>query len=208
MLRDCENAEMRDRLPDLMHGRLTEPERASVAAHVASCADCTAELALLERTRAELARAPKVDVGRIASVIPRAVPATARQYVPLHRRSSMRIAASIAFIVAAGSALAVALGREGVQTSTGGVTVGASPDTTPDGFGRSLFRTPEKVLLGAGPAKTPARSTNGSRGMSLGGGVGDLSEVEMESLLAALESFDGVPAAEPQAELEISGGSY
>ena len=204
MLRDCENAEMRDRLPDLMHGRLPEPERASVAAHVASCADCTAELALLERTRAELARAPKVDVERIASVIPRAMRATARQRVPLHRRSSMRIAASAAFIVVAGSALAVALGRDegGVGSWSGGVVAVSPSDSA--GVARTPVRDAEPRVV----ATTPARSTNGSRGMSLGGGVGDLSEVEMESLLAALESFDGVPAAEPQAELEISGGSY
>lgn len=204
MLRDCENAEMRDRLPDLMHGRLTGAERDSVAAHVASCADCTAELALLERTRAELARAPKVDVGRIASVIPRAVPATARQHVPLHRRSSMRLAASIAFIVAAGSALAVAIGREtdvgGPSTPTVAATTGS--DST------DVAKTPVRDAEPRVVAAAPARSTNGSRGMSLGGGVADLSETEMESLLAALESFDGVPAAEPQATLEISGGSY
>ena len=204
MLRDCENAEMRDRLPDLMHGRLTEPERASVAAHVASCVACTAELALLERTRAELARIPAVDIRRIASVIPRAVPATARQRVPLYRRSSMRIAASVAFIVAAGSALAVALGRDegGVGSWSGGVVAVSPSDST--GVVKTPIRDAEPRVV----AVAPARSTNGSRGMSLGGGVGDLSEVEMESLLAALESFDGVPAAEPQAELEISGGSY
>lgn len=204
MLRDCENAEMRDRLPDLMHGRLTEPERASVAAHVASCADCTAELALLERTRAELARTPAVDVRRIASVIPRALPATARQSVPLHRRSSMRIAASVAFIVAAGSALAVAVGRNGdVGTpSTAGVVAVAPTDST--GVTKAPVPDAEPRVVAA----APARATNGSRGMSLGGGVADLSEGEMESLLAALESFDGVPAAEPQAALEISGGSY
>lgn len=204
MLRDCENAEMRDRLPDLMHGRLAEPERASVAAHVASCVACTAELALLERTRAELARTPAVDIRRIASVIPRAVPATARQRVPLYRRSSMRIAASVAFIVAAGSALAVALGRDegGVGSWSGGVVAVSPSDST--GVVKTPIRDAEPRVV----AVAPARTTNGSRGMSLGGGVGDLSEVEMESLLAALESFDGVPAAEPQAELEISGGSY
>ena len=202
MLRDCENAEMRDRLPDLMHGRLTESERASVQAHVASCADCTAELALLERTRAELARIPAVDVRRIASVIPRAMPVTARQRVPLHRRSSMRLAASVAFIVAAGTALAVTVGRDGgrVITPSGGTVASTSADTSP-------VASSEPRVVAVGPAVTPVRYTHNSRGMSLGGGVADLSEVEMESLLAALESFDGVPAAEPQAELEpISGG--
>lgn len=205
MLRDCENAEMRDRLPELMHGRLTGPERESVAAHVAACADCTAEMALLERTRAELAVRPAVDIPRIISALPRAVPAASRQRVPLHRRSAMRLAASVAFIVVAGSALAVALGRDevGVGSWSGGVAAVSPSDSTGDAKTPAHDSEPRTV------AAAPARATNGSRGMSLGGGVADLSEGEMESLLAALESFDGVPAVEPQAELEpISGGEY
>lgn len=205
MLRDCENAEMRDRLPELMHGRLTGTERESVAAHVAACADCTAELALLERTRAELAVRPAVDVPRIVSALPRAVPATGGQPIPIHRRPAMRLAASVAFIVVAGSALAVALGRDegGVGSWSGGV-VAISPSNSAAGATTSARGSEPAIHAGA-----PARATNGSRGMSLGGGVADLSEGEMESLLAALESFDGVPAAEPPSEIApINGGGY
>lgn len=205
MLRDCANAEMRDRLPELMHGRLAEPERASVAAHVAACADCTAELALLERTRAELAAGPAVSVSRIVGALPRTQPLATRAVTPLHRRRGVRLAASVAFMVAAGAALSVAIrggGSEPDSTPAVATVERAVPSTAPAPPARSEVKI--AVTTPAGPARVAT-----ARGISLGGGVSDLSEGEMESLLAALESFDGVPGEEPQAELgPISGGGF
>ena len=36
-MNDCPNAEIRDRLPDLLHDRLDPSARAAVTAHVATC---------------------------------------------------------------------------------------------------------------------------------------------------------------------------
>ncbi|PYP60840.1 MAG: hypothetical protein DMD26_18920, partial [Gemmatimonadetes bacterium] len=52
---DCPNAEMRDRLPDLLHERLDASARAVVMAHVADCDDCRAELVVLREARVVLA---------------------------------------------------------------------------------------------------------------------------------------------------------
>ena len=46
-MNDCQNAEMRDQLPDLLHERLAATERAVVMAHLDGCVDCRDELALL-----------------------------------------------------------------------------------------------------------------------------------------------------------------
>jgi len=51
-MNDGVNAEFRDALPDLLHGRLNALDRATLTAHVESCADCRAELALLGEARA------------------------------------------------------------------------------------------------------------------------------------------------------------
>jgi anti-sigma factor RsiW len=68
---DCINADIRDALPDLVHGRLDAAEQTRVEAHVASCADCAAELALVRRAAAVLALgAPRVDAKRIAAALP------------------------------------------------------------------------------------------------------------------------------------------
>ena len=78
-MRDCPNGEMRDRLPELMHNRLDGESLRVVQAHVAGCADCRAELALLEQLRAAPA-APRIDTSRIVAALPRyrAVPAWRR----------------------------------------------------------------------------------------------------------------------------------
>ena len=63
---DCPNAEMRDRLPDLLHERLEKSVRAAVMAHVDQCEDCRAEMTLLRDARSALSPAvPAIDVAAI-----------------------------------------------------------------------------------------------------------------------------------------------
>ncbi|HEX6807774.1 MAG TPA: zf-HC2 domain-containing protein, partial [Gemmatimonadaceae bacterium] len=59
---DCSRGDMRDLLPDLLHERLDAATRAEVTRHVASCAECRAEVELLRSMRSALAPAPRVDV--------------------------------------------------------------------------------------------------------------------------------------------------
>jgi hypothetical protein len=51
---DCVNAEMRDRLPDLLHERLDVSVRAVVVSHIEGCVDFRAELAILREARVAL----------------------------------------------------------------------------------------------------------------------------------------------------------
>ncbi|HVZ77544.1 MAG TPA: zf-HC2 domain-containing protein, partial [Gemmatimonadaceae bacterium] len=60
---------MRDLLPDLLNGTLDAGARAEVEAHVASCADCRAELDMLRAIR-RAAPQPAVNVARIVSALP------------------------------------------------------------------------------------------------------------------------------------------
>jgi predicted anti-sigma-YlaC factor YlaD len=96
---DCTNAELRDLLPDVLHGSLTAADRARVEAHVAACSDCRAELALLQRVFASYP-APHVNasavVGSIASY---GVRHSQRTRLPQY----MRIAAAIAIVSLGGA---------------------------------------------------------------------------------------------------------
>lgn len=67
---DCDNARMRDRLPDLLHGRLGADDTAAVRQHVARCAACRDELALLGQVAA-LTPKVAIDTARISAAIPR-----------------------------------------------------------------------------------------------------------------------------------------
>ena len=70
-MNDCPNAEIRDLLCNAIHGTLADGDRRRVDEHVATCADCRAELALLHRARTLLTRStPQIDAARIASAIP------------------------------------------------------------------------------------------------------------------------------------------
>ena len=69
MMRDCKNGQIRDRLPALVHGTLGAAEGHAVAAHVAQCSDCQAEVTLLHRVRASF-DAPHIDTERIVAILP------------------------------------------------------------------------------------------------------------------------------------------
>lgn len=70
----CDELEMRDRLPAWVgrHVSLTTAEAEAVAAHVAGCTECAAEVVLLRAVDDTIrGSTPAVDLARIASVIPR-----------------------------------------------------------------------------------------------------------------------------------------
>ena len=46
-MRDCPDGAMRDQLPLYVSGRMDARARLAVDAHLACCADCTAEVAML-----------------------------------------------------------------------------------------------------------------------------------------------------------------
>jgi predicted anti-sigma-YlaC factor YlaD len=76
MMNDCQNVEIREALPDLVHGTLSSDERARVQEHLGRCVDCAAELAIIRAVHNGVATTP-VDVARIVAAIP-----------PYRRRSS------------------------------------------------------------------------------------------------------------------------
>jgi hypothetical protein len=70
-MNDCGNAEMRDQLPDLLHGRLDESAYAVVTAHIETCVDCHEELELLRAVLSMAhARTPKIDIAAIVRALP------------------------------------------------------------------------------------------------------------------------------------------
>jgi anti-sigma factor RsiW len=100
---DCPNGAIRDQLPDFVHDQLNAAARAAVAAHVASCGACAAELALLRELRGTLRSGPAVDIARIVA----ALPASSRVQSGVRRggwrRLDWRIAASVAALAVGGS---------------------------------------------------------------------------------------------------------
>ena len=198
---DCPNVEMRERLPDLLHGRLEGAARVEVQAHLATCEACAAELALLQEARRALDRAPAVDVRRIVAALPRpvgapltvsrggGVEAPARRAVPAWRR----------YAVAAGLLLAAGVGGYPLLRGAG---ADAAPDRGPLA-GASATATPTSPA-----SQTGAGSAAEDRLLAVN--VEGLSDDDFVGLLDALDDLEAVPASDPlplvPVEASVGGG--
>jgi hypothetical protein len=208
---DCENVAVRERLPDLLHERLEPRERVLVQRHLAGCAGCAAELALLHRVRRVTAQVPAPEVGAILAALPSspscgaarvsiATAATAARRGMLRRRSTpWRRAAAAALAAAAlvGVVVPVARWQQGRDDARIAVAPIAAADRgSADDVHASTQAPPVSVALAAGaPGDAPA--------LSLGGVLTDLSDAELETLIAEIDDVAAVPAAEPRASLLI-----
>lgn len=201
MIHDCADGNMRDLLPGYAHGALSATERASVAAHLAACAACAAELELIEAASRAFST-PVVDVDRIVRALPPA-PRAATRGASLGM--AWRAAAAIA-IVAIG-ALSVITLRGVIDTAPRRDT--AAPAPAPGtAIASSSRAAPAGAAAVAAPAAAPGRA---APGISFGGGLSDLSDDQLDTLLGELDSLDSLPSAEPETHLspivpEADGG--
>lgn len=189
-MRDCVNAEVRDRLPELVHGLLEGAERSDVESHVAECPDCAAEAALIRRAAGVIALAsPRVDPARIAAALPmRAVSTAARR--PLWSGSGLRIAAGLLVAVAGAGALQYAT-RD--RASDDVANIDAPLPAT--GGERAIARPISGPAAGGAyaTAQVPGRS-----GLVLVGGIDALTLDQLEVLVSGVDALDAMPSADPE----------
>jgi hypothetical protein len=203
---DCPNAEMRDRLPDLLHDRLDVRMRAAVLAHVDDCADCRAELALLEGVRGMMdARTPRVDINYVVNALPKQyakVRRVARDGAPRQRTwADWRIAAAVTVLAVGGGSVAImnhGQTRSAVVATTDSsqprtratATVAAIDSSVPSTTGTSSSSTTPRVQ------QTVASADDGS--VTSGLATGDLNEQQLRALLEEIDQLQAVPVTEPE----------
>lgn len=203
-MNDCPNGDVRDLLPDLLHERLDAETRAMVDAHVATCADCAAELDLLRQLRGSRGT-PRIDVASIVAAVPAYRAPARRSWV------SWRAAAAITVIVAGASSVAVL--QRGVPATAVvssrpipapvSPSVPVSPATTPEVASSAPTSTATAPIedstpvVHATPVTQAPRVSGAARELAMGGGaLGDLDDRELASLLKDIESLDAVPSVE------------
>ena len=186
---ECANVEVREMLPDLLHGALQGEVRDGVERHVAECSDCEAELALLASARRAMAALPvsAVSVASIVRALPRhavrpAVQPTVRRRAPT---MAFRLAAAVSFISLGGVSVAVARSYFGA-----GETIGAESVVS--------LRTDSVISVapGTGAGVVPGASGT-TRTVSMLAGISDLGDADLASLFGELETLEAAPAAEP-----------
>jgi predicted anti-sigma-YlaC factor YlaD len=194
---DCVNAEVRDALPDLLHGRLSELDTATMKAHVESCADCRAELAIMREASESLPIAPRMNAAKISASIPpyagvgvtRQAPSRARIF---SRAATLRIAVATALVAIGGWAFSNMRGNDALRQSASTVS--------------AIANAPENVApvaspstIDAGEASTAASGETQVASLSLVETTADLTDADLEKLMAELDGMESLPSAEPQA---------
>lgn len=186
---DCSNVEMREMLPELVHEALAPAERAALLAHLATCAECSEELALLRDAERAMrsVRVPVVDTAAIVAALPR--PRVVAAPRPLMRRSPtlLRLAAAISFISVGGISVAVARSYMGEAAHT--VVDSARADAVAPAGGPSIAANiVEPVAAASGDAKMIAVHPS----------IAALDDADLESLLGELDDLEAAPMAEPE----------
>jgi len=192
---DCPNAEMRDRLPDLLHERLDASARAVVITHVDGCDDCRAELMLLREASVALTSDVRaVDITSITRVV---IGRTAGAQEPTRRRRARspwmdwRLAASIAVLAVGGASFAVVRAR---QQPVAAAVPAAVSQAVPAPVSEQVASDTQRPAVHATPTSAAAANAE----LSAAGGVGDLSDSDLRALLDDLQSIDAMPSAEPE----------
>lgn len=176
---DCANAEMREWLPELLHGRLDGDTRTRVEAHVRSCSDCAAELELLEAARASLRMvAPAaIDTRAIVAALPRPRARKGTRTAPFGR--AWRIAAAITVL------------------ALGGLSVNALRGYMSESDMAGIDSTATRPGSIVATADTPVAARR--VGVTAGLGVTDLADEDLEALIGALDQLEAAPHVDPDA---------
>jgi anti-sigma factor RsiW len=196
------NAEVRDALPDLLNGRLSELDTATMNAHVESCAACRSELALLREARAASTLAPALDINRMAAAIPpyggsRVTLPAAREHGAGSRL--WKFAAAAVLVVAGGWIVSTARHDAGpdlpraAATLPGVEQVESPRDTSPSTVGIAS----EPSVSAPSNVATKKSVEVQVASLSLVEGMSDISDSDLEQLVADLDAIDAIPADEP-----------
>jgi hypothetical protein len=197
MMRDCADGNLRDLLPAYVHETLPAAERARVAAHVGSCVDCAAEVELI-RAALRAYPAPAVDIRRIVKSLPAA---------PRERRSGGRLAGR-EWLVAAAVGFVV-IGAISIVSLRGAFSAKPIARAVPSAGSRAESAT-VAVAKAAPVPDTPAVVAPSGRAasprtvapsISFGGGLGDLTDEQLNMLLGEIDALDALPTVEPETHL-------
>lgn len=216
---DCPNVEIRELLPERVAEHLAPRDAKRVDDHVAECEMCAFEVEVLRAARATLRARPTIDVKRVSGAVAAATRTPVRRERQRQQRPWLgwRAAASLALVAVGATSIAIWKGAH--DGSRGADVVSQASETiaatTPSGTGRpgpgatagsgsgSVTGQPTPTRALAVATAIPAASS----GLTAAGGLSDLDDAELESLLGDISTLDASNFEEPQEVIPTIGGS-
>jgi hypothetical protein len=190
---ECTNLEIRDLLPDLARGALSGQSLVAVEQHLATCASCRAELALLQNARRVLGVTPAVNTAHIAAAVVRADAPRRMPSISVPSRRAWLLAASVA-VIATGVLVTSVMTRSGDSNLPPVAAHVEDPTPTP-----SDTSAPTEQV-------TPTPRSPAHAELVVGGGISELADADLESLLRVLDRLDGQIDVEPAPLLPLVEG--
>jgi hypothetical protein len=199
-MNDCQNAAIRDQLPELLHDRLEARARTVVLAHVDGCGDCRSELELLRGLHGMLiARTPRVDVQYVMGALPLAARRTSKRPVARgHTWADWRVAAAVTVLALGGGSVAM-LHRGTPPVGSAATTGGASTtmSTSPASAGQAPAAQSAPFASNAATSAAVASVGATPGGISMSGRLDDLSDEQLQALLEQVGDLQAIPITEP-----------
>jgi hypothetical protein len=198
-MNECTGPELREMLPDLLHGKLDADARERVEAHIASCAECTEALEVLRTVKSAAVFIPAIDVEHVVRQIPpyRAI-VPAAEAPARSRVVSWLVAASLAVVVLGGGSLLM------VQKAPGYTPVASGDRSTLPGGGVTQTDTPRNIANVTPNATAPVEAA--PHAFALATSVDVLSDNNLRQLMTDMDSFDALPATEPGPAISVDNG--
>jgi anti-sigma factor RsiW len=199
----CTELDIKEMLPDLLHGRLAADARAQVEAHIAGCEDCTEELEVLRTVKSAAVFIPAIEVDQVVRQIPPYRTIVSAAQAPARPRIvSWLVAASLAVLVLGGGSLLM------IQKSpiVAPVAPVAAVDTSQLPRSGSAQTARTKELAAFTRKSTAVSPTAAPHALALAASVDGLSDNNLRQLMDDLNNFDALPTTEPGPVISVDNG--
>jgi anti-sigma factor RsiW len=184
---DITHDEVRDALPELLHGNVDAARRAALENHLLGCDECASEMRVLQMVRAAPSFAPRIDATKVAAMIPPYGGIPAQR--PAGKKIVWQMASAVAALVLVVAVVMTRGNTDSVATPTriASVPVTNAPATT-------TMTPPATVPL---TAETP-RVVERTRELQVAVGLEGLSDGSVAQLVKDLDGLDGLPSPDPE----------
>jgi hypothetical protein len=197
----CTDNDIREMLPDLLHGALGAGAMERAEAHLASCEECRAELQVLRVVKSAAVFAPTIDVDQVVRRIPPYSKIAPAVEVPARSRLvSWLVAATVAIaFVGVGSMLVT---RQDAMTGPASVATALPTATIPESMPVASKAPGSGGSSAVGIATQPLHT----HALAVAADVDGLSDGNLVQLMSDMNRFDALPATESDPVISVDSG--